>query len=162
MSDTLRQAVPSGGSIAGSQEYLGEAGQGQGPCWDLPLACGSSEQNRPSPTGRPPWQLPHAGLKSLAVGCCFFPEGGLHSLLPAHSTSRLERKELRHDSLSGPLPLGLGGDLGGPHSHAKAEPNAHVCSCPLHLRRARVSQSLSGSSLATPAAQPVYQGADQT
>ena len=46
-----------------------------------------------------------------------------------------------------------------PLSHTKAEPHAHVCSCSLYLQRARLSYSLSGSSLATPAALPVCEGA---
>ena len=42
------------GSYAGGQQVLGQAGQGQGPCWVLSLACGASEQIQPSATRRPP------------------------------------------------------------------------------------------------------------
>ena len=55
-----------------------------------------------------------------------------------------------------------GDELGDPHSQAKAEPHAHVYSSPLNLQRALVSQSLSGTSLAPSAAQPVCEGAETT
>ena len=45
---------------------LGQAGQGQGPCWVLPLAGGASEQNRPSPARGPPRPLPKAALQALS------------------------------------------------------------------------------------------------
>ena len=56
------------GQYTGGQEDLGQAGQGQGPCWFLPPACGASEQNRPSLAERPPWLLPKAGLQALSPG----------------------------------------------------------------------------------------------
>ena len=52
--DTRPQPAPSWGSSDGGQECLGEAGQGQGLCWALPLVCWASEQSQPSPTRRPP------------------------------------------------------------------------------------------------------------
>ena len=55
-----------------------------------------------------------------------------------------------------------GDQLGGPHSQAKAEPHAHVCSCPLHLLRALLSLSLSVTSSAPPAAQPWVKGQART
>ena len=42
-----------------------------------------------------------------------------------------------------------GDQVGGPHSQDKAEAHAHVCSRPLDLQRARLSQRWSGSSLAS-------------
>ena len=47
---TPRSLPLHGGSNPGGQEGLGKAGQGQGPCWVLPLTCGSSEQSRPRGT----------------------------------------------------------------------------------------------------------------
>ena len=72
MTDTLPIACPLLGSTPGGQEGLGKAGQGQGPCWVLPLACGASEQNLPSHAGRPPWLLPKVGFQELN-GCLPLP-----------------------------------------------------------------------------------------
>ena len=136
------------GSTTGGKEHLGQASPGQGPCWVKLLACGAFEQNRPSPSGRPPRQLPKNLLQALLPA---LPQA-------AHSAPKPGRKAFWGGPLSGlgPEPVD---QLGGPHTQAKAEPHAHVCSCPLHLQRARLSQRLSGSSLAAPAALPGWEGA---
>ena len=109
MTDTLPIACPLLGSTPGGQEGLGKAGQVQGPCWVLPLACGASEQNRTFHTGRPPQLLPKAGLQALSpAGCHSLPEGGLRFLKPTHSAPKRGRKALWGGPLSGPLPLSLG------------------------------------------------------
>ena len=88
-------------------------------------------------------------------------------LSPAVPASRTLCSQAQEKSASGWFSLKAlapesGDQLGCPHSQAKAEPHAHVCSWPLQLQRARLSQSLSGSSLAAPAALPEWEGAELT
>ena len=80
------------------QEGVGQAGQGQGPCWVLSLACGASEQNRPSPARRNSRLLPKAGSKHSRR---LFPHA-------VHSAPKSGRKAVWGGSLSGPLALSLG------------------------------------------------------
>ena len=90
--------APSWGSTTGGQEDLGQAGQGYGPCWILPLACGASEQNRPSPAG----DLPGCFQRPVCKHSCrLFPQA-------AHSAPKSGRKALWGGPLSGPLALSLG------------------------------------------------------
>ncbi|RJF76411.1 hypothetical protein D4Z77_08575, partial [Campylobacter coli] len=102
------QPVPSWGSYPGGQEGLGKAGQEQGHCWVLPLACGASEQDLPSPSGRPPRLRANPRLQAL------WP--GVPARLALWSQSR-EKSALGWASLRahGPEP---GDQLGGPHSQA--------------------------------------------
>ena len=141
----------------------GQGWPGQGSCRALPLACGASVQNWSLPAGIPPRLLPKASLQAHSpAACCFLPEGGPLSLHSAHSASGPREKSTSGWSSLRAFTPECWCQLGGPHTQAKAEPHAHVCSCPLHLQRAWVSQSLSGSSLAPPAAQPLWEGAVMT
>ena len=79
------------------------------------------------------------------------------SALCFHAQEKSASGRSSHRALS-PQP---GDHLGDPNSQAKEEPHAHVCSSPLHLPRALLSLSLSGTSSAPPAAQHVSEGQTQ-
>ena len=94
----------------------------------------ASEWNWPSPAGTPPGCRPKAACKHVRAGCRFFP-----GRRPAFPTSRALCFQAWEKSASGWSSLRAlapepGGQLGGPHSQAKAEPHAHVCSCPCTFR----------------------------
>ena len=136
---TTPRPAPSWGTTTGGQQDLGQAAQGQGPCWVNPLACGTSEQNRPSPSGRLPWLIPKPGFQARLLA------------VPRSRTlcsQAREKSALGWSDLKalGPEP---GEKPGGPVSQANSEAHAKVCSCPLHIQRARLKQRLSGSSLAS-------------
>ena len=79
----------------------------------------------------------------------------------AHSAPKPGRKALGWSTLKalGPEP---GDQPGGPKAQANSEAHAKVCSCPLHLQRARLSPRFSGRSLTAPGAPPGWEGAEPT
>ena len=121
-------------------------------CWVKPLACGTSDQNRPSPSGTLPGCFKRAVCKH---SCRVYPQA-VHSPPTSGRKSSFGRSSLR---ALGPEP---GDQLGGPHAQAKSEEHAKVCSCPLHIQGARLRERVSGSPLAAPAAPPGWKGAELT